>query len=66
MFSSLSCINGGSSLVGSKDVDKAAIFNAEGTSVWAASPNFKVCQHPFPAKPLATAQMFRERRSTKA
>jgi len=30
------------SLVGTGHVDKAAIFNAEGTSVWASSPNFKV------------------------
>ncbi|KAL2046675.1 hypothetical protein ABVK25_011647 [Lepraria finkii] len=30
------------SLVGSGDVDKAAIFNVEGTSVWASSPDFKV------------------------
>jgi len=30
------------SLVGTGDVDKAAIFNTEGTSVWATSPNFKV------------------------
>jgi len=30
------------SLVGTGDVDKAAIFNAEGTSVWATSANFKV------------------------
>ncbi|KAL2038689.1 hypothetical protein N7G274_008447 [Stereocaulon virgatum] len=30
------------SLVGSRNVDKAAIFNVEGTSVWASSPNFKL------------------------
>jgi len=30
------------SLVGSGSVDKAAIFNSEGTSVWASSPNFTV------------------------
>jgi len=30
------------SLVGTGHVDKAAIFNAEGNSVWASSPNFSV------------------------
>lgn len=30
------------SLVGTGNVDKAAIFNAEGTSVWAASIGFTV------------------------
>lgn len=30
------------SLVGTGNIDKAAIFNSEGTSVWAASPDFKV------------------------
>lgn len=33
--------------MGSGDVDKAAIFNVEGTSVWASSPDFKVRQHSF-------------------
>jgi len=32
------------SLVGTGNLDKAAIFNAEGTSVWASSPGFQVCQ----------------------
>ncbi|OQU98864.1 hypothetical protein CLAIMM_04581 [Cladophialophora immunda] len=31
-----------SSLVGTGHVDKAAIFNADGNSVWASSPNFNV------------------------
>lgn len=31
-----------SSLVGTGDVDKGAIFNSEGTSVWAATPGFSV------------------------
>ncbi|KAL8678520.1 MAG: hypothetical protein Q9186_005128 [Xanthomendoza sp. 1 TL-2023] len=31
------------SLVGTGNIDKAAIFNSEGTSVWAASPGFTVC-----------------------
>ncbi|KAI9736343.1 MAG: profilin, required for normal timing of actin polymerization in response to thermal stress [Cirrosporium novae-zelandiae] len=31
-----------SSLVGTGNVDKAAIFNSEGTSVWASSPGFVV------------------------
>ena len=30
------------SLVGTGDVDKAAIFNTEGNSVWASSPNFHI------------------------
>ncbi|MCJ1262995.1 profilin, required for normal timing of actin polymerization in response to thermal stress [Lobaria immixta] len=30
------------SLVGTGNLDKAAIFNVEGTSVWAASSDFKV------------------------
>lgn len=30
------------SLVGTGNIDKAAIFNAEGTSVWAHSPGFEV------------------------
>ncbi|EXJ92865.1 profilin [Capronia epimyces CBS 606.96] len=30
------------SLLGTGHVDKAAIFNAEGNSVWATSPNFNV------------------------
>ena len=30
------------SLVGSGNIDKAAIFNVEGTSAWAASEGFKV------------------------
>ncbi|KIW66724.1 hypothetical protein PV04_06027 [Phialophora macrospora] len=30
------------SLLGTGHVDRAAIFNAEGTSVWATSPNFQV------------------------
>lgn len=30
------------SLVGTGNIDKAAIFNAEGTSTWAASPHLKV------------------------
>ncbi|KAI4212751.1 MAG: hypothetical protein LQ351_004644 [Letrouitia transgressa] len=30
------------SLVGTGNIDKAAIFNAEGTSVWASSPGFTV------------------------
>ena len=33
--------------MGSGDVDKAAIFNVEGTSVWASSPDFKVRQRSF-------------------
>ena len=33
------------SLVGTGCVDKAAIFDAKGTSVWAASPHFQVRQH---------------------
>lgn len=33
------------SLVGSGRVDKAAIFDVTGTSVWAASPDFKVRHH---------------------
>jgi len=32
------------SLVDSGNIDKAAIFNAEGTSVWASSKGFEVCQ----------------------
>lgn len=32
------------SLVASGNIDKAAIFNAEGTSVWASSKGFEVCQ----------------------
>ena len=32
------------SLVGSGNIDKAAIFNTEGTSVWASSQGFEVCQ----------------------
>ncbi|KAK7554766.1 profilin-domain-containing protein [Phyllosticta citricarpa] len=31
-----------SNLVGTGNIDKAAIFNAEGNSVWAASPGFTV------------------------
>ncbi|KAG9772073.1 hypothetical protein KCU88_g6221, partial [Aureobasidium melanogenum] len=31
-----------SSLIGTGHVDQAAIFNAEGTSVWATSPNFNI------------------------
>ena len=34
--------------MGTGYVDKAAIFDAKGTSVWAASPHFKVRQHLFP------------------
>ncbi|KAK5052634.1 hypothetical protein LTR84_002499 [Exophiala bonariae] len=30
------------SLIGTGDVDQAAIFNSEGTSVWATSTNFNV------------------------
>ncbi|KIV90347.1 hypothetical protein B0A52_00951 [Exophiala mesophila] len=30
------------SLIGSGDVDQAAIFNSEGTSVWATSPGFSL------------------------
>jgi len=30
------------SLVGTGNIDKAAIFNSEGTSVWASSPGFTV------------------------
>ena len=30
------------SLLGTQHVDRAAIFNAEGTSVWATSPSFNV------------------------
>jgi len=33
-----------SSLVDSGNIDKAAIFNVEGTSVWASSKGFEVCQ----------------------
>ncbi|MCJ1482500.1 profilin, required for normal timing of actin polymerization in response to thermal stress [Schaereria dolodes] len=33
------------SLVGTGQLDKAAIFNAEGTSVWAASSGFNVRSH---------------------
>ena len=33
--------------MGTGNVDKAAIFSVEGTSVWASSPNFKVRQHSF-------------------
>ena len=33
------------SLVGTGCVDKAAIFDAKGTSVWAASRDFKVRHH---------------------
>ena len=33
--------------MGTGCVDKAAIFDAKGTSVWAASPHFKVRQHLF-------------------
>lgn len=32
------------SLIATGNVDQAAIFNVEGTSVWAASPNFTVCR----------------------
>ncbi|KAL8774559.1 MAG: hypothetical protein Q9209_000932 [Squamulea sp. 1 TL-2023] len=35
-----------SSLVATGNVDKAAIFNSEGTSVWASSPGFTVCAVP--------------------
>ncbi|KAI9851548.1 MAG: profilin, required for normal timing of actin polymerization in response to thermal stress [Thelocarpon superellum] len=31
-----------SSLVGTGNLDKAAIFNSEGTSVWASSPGFTI------------------------
>ncbi|KAL9599833.1 MAG: hypothetical protein Q9179_003432 [Wetmoreana sp. 5 TL-2023] len=31
------------SLVGTGNIDKAAIFNSEGTSVWASSSGFTVC-----------------------
>ena len=30
-------------LVGSNQLDKAAIFDAQGSSVWASSPGFQVC-----------------------
>ena len=33
------------SLVGTGDVDKAAIFNSEGNSVWATTPGFTVSPH---------------------
>ncbi len=33
------------SLVGTGNIDKAAIFNSEGNSVWASSPGFTVCLH---------------------
>jgi len=33
------------SLVGTGDVDKAAIFNSEGNSVWATTPGFQVTPH---------------------
>ena len=32
------------SLVGTGHFDKAAIFNTQGTSVWASSPGFTVCR----------------------
>ena len=32
------------SLVGTGLLDKAAIFNTQGTSVWASSPGFTVCR----------------------
>ena len=35
-------INIASSLVATQTVDKAAIFNKEGTSVWASTPHFDV------------------------
>ncbi|KAI9818690.1 MAG: profilin, required for normal timing of actin polymerization in response to thermal stress [Thelocarpon impressellum] len=42
-----------SSLVGSGNLDKAAIFNSEGTSVWASSAGFKVS--PAEIKEVVTA-----------
>ncbi|KAI9721018.1 MAG: hypothetical protein M1812_002497 [Candelaria pacifica] len=41
------------SLVGTGYVDKAAIFNSEGTSVWASSPGFTVA--PAEIKEVVTA-----------
>ena len=38
------------SLVGTGHFDKAAIFNTQGTSVWASSPGFTVCR-PFLLRP---------------
>ena len=32
------------SLVGTGNLDRAAIFNTQGTSVWASSPGFTVCR----------------------
>ncbi|KAK5938969.1 profilin, required for normal timing of actin polymerization in response to thermal stress [Knufia obscura] len=42
-----------SSLVGTGTVDKAAIFNAEGTSVWATSAGFQVS--PQELKPIVSS-----------
>ena len=39
------------SLVGTGHFDKAAIFNTQGTSVWASSPGFTVCRQ-FLLRPL--------------
>ncbi len=41
------------SLVGTGTIDKAAIFNAEGTSVWAASSGFQVT--PQELKPIVSS-----------
>ncbi|KAI9760132.1 MAG: hypothetical protein M4579_001852 [Chaenotheca gracillima] len=41
------------SLVATGNLDKAAIFNSEGTSVWAASPGFNVA--PAEIKEIITA-----------
>jgi len=40
-------------MVGTGTVDKAAIFNAEGTSVWAASSGFQVS--PQELKPIVSS-----------
>ncbi|KAL8755549.1 MAG: hypothetical protein Q9199_003566 [Rusavskia elegans] len=49
------------SLVGTGNVDKAAIFNSEGTSVWASSPGFTVA----PAEIKAVVASFADKEDVK-
>lgn len=50
------------SLVGTGSVDKAAIFNAEGTSVWATTPGFSVT----PREMQQVVDSYRDTRDVKA
>ncbi|KAL8985788.1 MAG: hypothetical protein Q9205_000585 [Flavoplaca limonia] len=49
------------SLVASGNIDKAAIFNSEGTSVWASSPSFTVA----PAEIQAVVASFADKEDVK-